>query len=95
MRKESTAKRRDPRQALTIREALLGERHPDLAESLNALGRLLTAQGNDGEARAYFQRALEMNQALYPRERYPQGHPHLATSLNNLGRRPRGPGRLR
>src|SRR5262249_40210442 len=73
------------RQALTIREALLGERHPDLAQSLNALARSLAAQGKDGEARAYFQRALEMNQALYPRERYPQGHPHLATSLNNLG----------
>src|SRR5262249_31315232 len=22
---------------------------------------------------------------LYPKEHYPQGHPHLATSLNNLG----------
>ncbi len=73
------------RQSLTNREALLGERHPDLAQSLNALARLLAAQGKDGEARAYFQRALEMNQALYPREQYPQGHPHLATSLNNLG----------
>jgi CHAT domain-containing protein/tetratricopeptide (TPR) repeat protein len=26
-----------------------------------------------------------MNQALYPRERYPQGHRHLARSLNGLG----------
>ena len=26
-----------------------------------------------------------MDQALYPKERYPQGHPDLATSLNNLG----------
>jgi CHAT domain-containing protein/tetratricopeptide (TPR) repeat protein len=26
-----------------------------------------------------------MRQALYPRERYPQGHPQLAGSLNNLG----------
>ena len=33
----------------------------------------------------YHQRALEMDQALYPRERYPQGHPDLARSLNNLG----------
>ena len=26
-----------------------------------------------------------MNEALYPKERYPQGHPDLALSLNNLG----------
>jgi CHAT domain-containing protein/tetratricopeptide (TPR) repeat protein len=26
-----------------------------------------------------------MNEALYPKERYPQGHPDLAISLNNLG----------
>ena len=26
-----------------------------------------------------------MNQALYPKERYPQGHADLAGSLNNLG----------
>ena len=34
-----------------------------------------------------------MRQALYPKERYPQGHPDLADSLNNLGSllRPRGP----
>ena len=56
-----------------------------MGQSLNALARLLAAQGNDTEARTYFQRALEMNQALYARERYPQGHPNLATSLNNLG----------
>ncbi len=26
-----------------------------------------------------------MHEALYPKERYPHGHPDLATSLNNLG----------
>ena len=46
---------------------------------------MLRAQGNYEEARAYFQRALEMRQALYPKERYPQGHPDLAVGLNNLG----------
>jgi CHAT domain-containing protein/Tfp pilus assembly protein PilF len=72
------------RQTLTIREALLGAYHPDVAQSLNALGRLFLSKGYDGEARAYFRRALEMNQALYPRERFPQGHPRLATSMNDL-----------
>jgi tetratricopeptide (TPR) repeat protein len=73
------------RQALSVREELLGERHPDLAASLNSLGYLLRNQGNYGEAQGYFQRALEMRLALYPRERYPHGHPYLAFSLNNLG----------
>ena len=59
--------------------------HPDLAQSLNALGFLLQAQGSYGEARGYFERALAMDQSLYPKDRYPQGHPDLATSLNNLG----------
>ena len=48
-------------------------------------GRLLQDQGAYGEARGYYERALAMYQALYPKERYPQGHPALASSLNNLG----------
>ena len=38
-----------------------------------------------GEAREYHQGALEMCQTLYPKARYPLGHPNLATCLNNLG----------
>ena len=59
--------------------------HPDLANSLSSLGRLLNSQGAHGEARGYCERALAMRKALYPKERYPQGHPRLAISLNNLG----------
>ena len=36
-------------------------------------------------ARVYFERALAMCESLYPKARYPQGHPDLAISLNNLG----------
>ena len=46
---------------------------------------LLDDQGEFGEARGYYERALVMFQALYPKEKYPQGHPSLATSLNSLG----------
>ena len=46
---------------------------------------LLQAQGDYGEAQGYHERALAMNEALYPKDRYPQGHPDLAPSLNNLG----------
>ncbi len=38
-----------------------------------------------GEAQVYFERALAMRQALYPKEQYPQGHRDLASSLGNLG----------
>jgi tetratricopeptide (TPR) repeat protein len=31
------------------------------------------------------EQALAMDQKLYPADRYPQGHPHLSRSLNNLG----------
>jgi CHAT domain-containing protein/Tfp pilus assembly protein PilF len=72
------------RQTLTIREALLGACHPDVSQSLDALGRLALAQANYGDALAYFQRALQMNQALHPRERYPQGHPRMTITMNNL-----------
>ncbi len=32
-----------------------------------------------------FRAALAMRESLYPKDRYPRGHPDLATSLNNLG----------
>ena len=31
------------------------------------------------------QATLTMTEALYPKDRYPNGHPDLANSLNNLG----------
>jgi tetratricopeptide (TPR) repeat protein len=68
-----------------MRQARYPQGHPDLASSLNNLGTLLQAQGAYGDAREYYQRALAMNEALYPQARYPQGHPQLATSLDNLG----------
>lgn len=36
------------------------------------------------KAEPLYRRALEMVEGMYPKGRYPQGHPHLATSLNNL-----------
>jgi tetratricopeptide (TPR) repeat protein len=46
---------------------------------------LLLNQGGYGKALPYYERALAMVQALYPKDKYPQGHPHLAGSLNNVG----------
>src|SRR5262249_34669543 len=41
--------------------------------------------GEYGRAEPFYRDALAMSQQLYPPGRYPDGHPHLAVSLNNLG----------
>jgi CHAT domain-containing protein len=46
---------------------------------------LLKAQGEYGQALTYLRKALAMREQLYPKARYPRGHPLLALSLNNLG----------
>jgi tetratricopeptide (TPR) repeat protein len=45
-------------QALAIRQAVLGERHPDTARSLNDLAGLLEAQGDYTAARPLYEQAL-------------------------------------
>jgi len=46
---------------------------------------LLQDQGEYAKADPYHRDALAMYRSLYPKDRYPQGHPDLAQSLNNLG----------
>jgi CHAT domain-containing protein len=41
--------------------------------------------GQAAKALPYFEQAVAMRQKLYPAARYPDGHPDLAQSLNNLG----------
>ena len=55
------------------------------AKELNERGVALYDQGRYPEARKLLQEALGLRRQLYPKGRYPQGHPDLATSLNNLG----------
>jgi CHAT domain-containing protein/Tfp pilus assembly protein PilF len=45
----------------------------------------LYQRGKLVEATGLFQRSLAIFRKLYPPERFPQGHPDLATGLNNLG----------
>jgi CHAT domain-containing protein/tetratricopeptide (TPR) repeat protein len=74
------------RQLLAIREQLhAGKDHAEVAANLNALGFLLRVMGEYGQALPCLERALAMNERLFPVERYPDGHPDLATTLNNLG----------
>jgi CHAT domain-containing protein/tetratricopeptide (TPR) repeat protein len=56
-----------------------------LATALNNLGAVLCDRGDYAGAEGFYRRALAMCEKLYPRERYPQGHPDLALCLNNLG----------
>jgi tetratricopeptide (TPR) repeat protein len=65
--------------ALAINEKALGPDHPDTATSMNNLGYLLWAQGDQAGARPYYERALAIRERVLPRD-----HPDMATSLNNF-----------
>jgi CHAT domain-containing protein/Tfp pilus assembly protein PilF len=59
-----------------------------LAEQARALtdqGHKCLQEGRYADALAPLEKALQLYRRLYPPERYPDGHAHLATSLNNLG----------
>ena len=87
---QSLLKEAEPllKQALEIREAKLGQDHPDTAVSLNHLGVLLRVQGLPEEAEGLHRRALAIREAaaLAIREAAPMrpNHPDVAQSLNNL-----------
>jgi tetratricopeptide (TPR) repeat protein len=64
---------------LEIRQKVLGEDHPDTAQSLNALANLLSDQGSYQEARSLYERALAIYEKVLGED-----HPDTASSLNNL-----------
>ena len=68
------------RQALAIRERMLGENHADTADSCSVLGILLYDEGRFEEALPYYQRALAIREQVLGPE-----HPHTARSVNNMG----------
>ena len=66
-------------QALAIRKAVYGERHPATAESLNNLAYLLQSQGDYAAAKPFYEQALAIRkEVLGARD------DDTATSLNNL-----------
>jgi len=75
-------------EALLIHREQLGERHPDVALSLNNLAGLYSAQGRYGEAEPLHQEAL-----LIRREQLGKHHPDVARSLSNLATLYEGQGR--
>ncbi|MGK7935249.1 MAG: tetratricopeptide repeat protein [Xenococcaceae cyanobacterium] len=66
-------------QALAIRKKVLGDNHPDVAESLNNLAVLYESQGRYTEAEPLYQQALTIR-----KQQLGDNHPDVAESLNNL-----------
>jgi tetratricopeptide (TPR) repeat protein len=66
-------------QVLDLRRIILGENHPDVANSLNNLAFLYYSQGHYSEAEPLYQQALKILQTALG-----ENHPDIATSLNNL-----------
>lgn len=67
------------RQALAIREQVLGPEHPETASSLNDLAILYHHHGQYEQAERLYQRALAIREQVLGPE-----HPETAESLNNL-----------
>ncbi|WNG32081.1 tetratricopeptide repeat protein [Cystobacter fuscus] len=68
-------------QALSLREAVLGGAHPEVARNLLWLGAIHLARGEFARAEPLFQRALEIREAALGKD-----HPDVADSLNALGK---------
>ncbi|WP_271252761.1 FxSxx-COOH system tetratricopeptide repeat protein [Pseudanabaena sp. Chao 1811] len=64
---------------LKATQELLGDRHPDVASSLNNLAALYESQGRYEEAEPLYQEAMQLW-----RELLGDRHPYVASSLNNL-----------
>jgi tetratricopeptide (TPR) repeat protein len=65
--------------SLDLSRRLLGDAHPDVAQSLNNLAALYQAMGRYAEAEPLYQEALALSRRLLGDE-----HPAVALSLNNL-----------
>ena len=70
----------EPTEALSIRQELFGELHPDVANSLNTLSHWYGGQGDLETALDYSLRALEIRWKLFS-----DPHPEIAQSLNSTG----------
>jgi tetratricopeptide (TPR) repeat protein len=67
-------------QALELRRAVFGPKHPRVADSLTDLGAVLRDRGKPAEAEALFRQALAMRRELLGNEQ-----PDVAKSLSNIG----------
>jgi tetratricopeptide (TPR) repeat protein len=72
---------RSQRQALTLQQALYGERDPGVARTLKDLARTITHGGDPNAAIPLMERALAVQRGL----RGSEPHPDLAEVLNDMG----------
>ncbi|HEV3262882.1 MAG TPA: CHAT domain-containing tetratricopeptide repeat protein [Gemmataceae bacterium] len=68
------------KKVLEIRARILGRKHPDYANSLEALAGLYHSMGDHANAEVIYQQAM-----LITQQGMGENHPAYATSLNNLG----------
>jgi CHAT domain-containing protein len=71
--------------ALAARRKILGEQHRLTALSWSNLGAQQQALQRSEEAERSHRQTMRVYQKAYPPDRFPKGHPGLATSINNLG----------
>jgi serine/threonine protein kinase len=67
------------KKSLEIRRKVLGENHPDLAQSLNDLAQLLKKKGKYEEAEPLYNESLKIRRKVLGED-----HPDVAKSLSNL-----------
>ena len=65
---------------MKINETALGPNHPNVATDVHNLGLVLKAQGDLAGAKAAYERALNIDIAVFGLY-----HPKVATVVNNLG----------
>ena len=68
------------RRALTLREEMLGNEHPNTLTSMNEVGFALNSQGKYTEAEEIHQETLALREKVLGKE-----HPETLTSMNNIG----------
>ena len=66
--------------SLSMREALLGEQHLDVAQSLNNLAALYNDTNDLTKAGVMYERVLSIRKAILPAD-----HPTVVASIRNLG----------
>jgi CHAT domain-containing protein/tetratricopeptide (TPR) repeat protein len=72
------------RRALNIWETRVKGDHPGKAACLDHLALVLRDQGKLADAETFLRHALYMREKLYPKDKFPNGHPDLAESLEGL-----------
>jgi serine/threonine protein kinase/Tfp pilus assembly protein PilF len=75
--------------ALTIRQHILGDDHPDTLRSMNQIGILLQESGRPSEAEEYLRAALERSRRVFG-----ENHASTLIAINNLGALLKSQGKL-